>query len=322
MTDPVRLPDGIVLNLNLGHTSLLCEFGSAVINEKKSYNTETTGNLPIEALQGKSAQGSRYWELHDCPSNVEGMNPPGFSSRHPVWEGFAVPVKKEGGKLSFFCVACKKLLSGNAAVATKHMLCTKGCAISEEGKMDLKTRIREFDNRRNDLKRKCKEPKEGVVQGYSVGALKLLYRYNVLFLCNRNCSSYSYTVSFNVLLLTIRLICVHGYGSSYCKAGRYFPACTDRWAESDDDRISSFDPLSHSFLTAIPQVTAHRFKATVEAMFSIVHHVPRLKLLQCALQPEMKEVKQENNPIRIRFEPWILFPVVGPQMITSTRYPT
>jgi hypothetical protein len=117
------------------------------------------------ATQGKSAQGSRYWELHDCPSNVEGMNPPGFSSPHPVWEGFAVPVKKEGGKLSFFCVACKKLLSGNAAAATKHMLVTKGCAISEEGKMDLKTRIRKFEDRRNDLKRKRKEPKEGVVQG-------------------------------------------------------------------------------------------------------------------------------------------------------------
>lgn len=88
---------------------------------------------------------------------------------------------------------------------------------------------------------------------------------------------------------------------------------------------------------AIPKVTLHRFKATVEVMFSIVHHEYHtlllwiiaylcvqlgLKLLQRVFRPEMKEVKQEKNPIRIRFQPWILFPVVGPQMTASTRYRT
>lgn len=229
------------------------------------------------ATQGKSAQGSRYWELHDCPANVEGMNPPGFFSPHPVWEGFAIPVKK-GGKLSFFCVACEKLLSGNAALAQKHMLGTKGCAISEDHKMDLKARIREFEDRRTDLKRKRKKSKEGVVQDPVRGVIP-----------NKTMSLRDAEINKNTDAGLDQLPGTTECGSS---ALQYFPSCggpegakkamqgqlehdqgqvstsdhcshrfptgfqdffrlgTDRWQETDDDHISSFDPLLRSCPTA------------------------------------------------------------------------
>nr|XP_051199702.1 uncharacterized protein LOC127313190 [Lolium perenne] len=98
--------------------------------------------------------GSRYWELNKPPEHVKGINPLAFFSPHPVWEGFAAPVEREGKTDSFYCVSCNKVLSGRADSAVKHMVVRNGCRITPESKQDLLRRIEAFNKRRNDLKRK------------------------------------------------------------------------------------------------------------------------------------------------------------------------
>ncbi|KAL6603915.1 hypothetical protein ACP70R_044276 [Stipagrostis hirtigluma subsp. patula] len=98
--------------------------------------------------------GSRYWEHNPLPDeSIDGINPPEFFGPHPIWEGFAVPVKRNGKTNHYYCTFCKKVFFGGAKNAYSHMMNNKRklCQISVELKQLLYKKEKAFSQRRMDL---------------------------------------------------------------------------------------------------------------------------------------------------------------------------
>ncbi|TVU07915.1 hypothetical protein EJB05_41292, partial [Eragrostis curvula] len=101
--------------------------------------------------------GSRYWEFYQVPDkSISGICPSEFFGPHPVWEGFAVPVRIKKKVNHFYCTFCKKVPYGDATHAHHHIVKgqAKGYQISSDTREFLIRKERNFSERRLGLSSK------------------------------------------------------------------------------------------------------------------------------------------------------------------------
>ncbi|KAL6602862.1 hypothetical protein ACP70R_043223 [Stipagrostis hirtigluma subsp. patula] len=91
-----------------------------------------------QSLVTSTCTGSKHWELNPVPDgSIEGINPLQVFGPRPVWEWFAVPIRRKGKVMKhLYCTFYKKVFPGDSTAAYDHMIKKQGkiCEITKDQK--------------------------------------------------------------------------------------------------------------------------------------------------------------------------------------------